>query len=66
MVRKDSTFKQRDMTRGLKAAKLAGIDMRVDVTKDGLRFTPMPPVGPAPGVKPKDAEPAAAGLRKWD
>ena len=46
MVRRASTFKQRDMTRGLKAAKLAGVDMRVDVTKDGLRFTPMAPEAP--------------------
>lgn len=55
MTRQPSTFKQRDMTRGLKAAKLAGIDVRVDVTRDGLRFTPMPAEAPV-----------AAETNEWD
>jgi hypothetical protein len=60
MVRQASTFKQRDMTRGLKAAKLAGVSMRVDVTRDGLRFTPVPTEAPKPA---SDADKIIARLK---
>ena len=42
MTRRSSTFKQRDLTRGVKAFKLAGFTARVDILRDGtLRFTPI-------------------------
>jgi len=55
MTRGPSSFKQRDMTRALKAYKLAGFTAFVEFLKDGtIRLTPMPAEAPAPAEAPFD------------
>jgi hypothetical protein len=67
VVRRASTFKQRDVTRAAKAMQLAGVTARVDILRDGtIRLTPMPPEASAPDAKAMDTQPGAPGLRAWD
>ena len=49
MVRRASTFKQRDVTRAARAMQLAGIRACLDILRDGtIRLIPMPPEAQAP------------------
>jgi hypothetical protein len=54
MARASSTFKQRDVTRALRAADAAGrLVQRVEIDRDGKIILVM--------VEPPDAEPTAGG-----
>jgi hypothetical protein len=60
MSRRPPLFRATDLARALRAGAMAGVSVRVAITKDGaLTVSPMPAETPkpAPDVKPKDAQP---------